>query len=132
MNSLLSILHHPVLGYHLLRLSVAAMMLLHGIAKLGKGVGGIEGMLTAHGLPAFVAYGVFIGELVAPLLVLANLWVGPAALVMAINMLFAIGLVHMHQLFTLGPAGGWGIETQGLFLFGSLALALLAPARSKG
>jgi putative oxidoreductase len=51
---------------------------------------------------------------------------------MAINMLFAIGLVHMHQLATLGPAGGWGIETQGLFLFGSVALALLAPARSKG
>ena len=116
MKSLLSILHHPVLGYHVLRLSIAAMMLLHGIAKLGKGVDGIQGMLTAHGLPAFVAYGVFIGELVA-------------ALVMAINMLFAIGLVHMHQIFTLGPAGGWGIETQGLFLFGSMALALLAPAR---
>ena len=129
MNSLLSILHHPVLGYHLLRLSVAAMMLLHGIAKLGKGVGGIQGMLTTHGLPAFVAYGVFIGELVAPLLVLANVFVGPAALVMAINMLFAIGLVHMHQLFTLGQAGGWGIETQGLFLFGALALAFLAPAK---
>ena len=129
MNSLLSILHHPVLGYHLLRVSIAAMMLLHGIAKLSKGVGGIQGMLTAHGLPAFVAYGVFIGELVAPLLVLANLWVGPAALVMAINMLFAIGLVHMHQLLTLGPAGGWGIETQGLFLFGSLALAFLAPSK---
>ena len=103
MKSLLSILHHPVLGYHVLRLSIAAMMLLHGIAKLGKGVDGIQGMLTAHGLPAFVACGVFIGELVAPLLVLANLWVG--------------------------PAGGWGIETQGLFLFGSMALALLAPAR---
>ena len=129
MNSLLSILHHPVLGYHLLRISVAAMMLLHGIAKLGKGVGGIQGMLAAHGLPAFVAYGVFIGELVAPLLVLANVFVGPAALVMAINMLFAIGLVHMHQLLTLGQAGGWGIETQGLFLFGALALAFLAPAK---
>ena len=131
MKSLLSILHHPVLGYHLLRVSVAAMMLLHGIAKLGKGVDGIQGMLTAHGLPAFAAYGVFIGELVAPLLVLANLWDGPAALVMAIIMLFAIGLVHMHQIFTLGPAGGWGIETQGLFLFGSVALALGAPARSR-
>jgi putative oxidoreductase len=129
MKSLLAILHHPVLGYHVLRVSIAAMMLLHGIAKLGKGMDGIQGMLTSHGLPAFVAYGVFIGELVAPLLAIANVWVGPAALVMAINMLFAIGLVHMHQIFTLGPAGGWGLETQGLFLSGAVALALLAPAR---
>ena len=132
MKSLLSILHHPVLGYHLLRVSLAATMLLHGISKLTQGVTGIQGMLTAHGLPAFVAYGVFIGELVAPLLVLANVWVGPAALVMAVNMLFAIGLVHMHQLFTLGPSGGWGIELQGLLLFGSLALAFVAPARGRG
>jgi len=77
MKSLLSILHHPVLGYHVLRLSIAAMMLLHGIAKLGKGVDGIQGMLTAHGLPAFVAYGVFIGFFVLCLGLTAAVYLRP-------------------------------------------------------
>ena len=71
----------------------------------------------------------FIGEVIAPLMVIFGFWVGPAALVMAINMLFAIALAHSSQLFQLSNTGGWALELQGLFLFGSVALALLAPAR---
>ena len=127
MQTLLNALYHPKLGLLILRWSVAGLMLLHGVAKLTKGVAGIEGMLTQAGLPAFVAYGVFIGEILAPLLVIAGFYVGPAALVMAVNMVFAIGLAHMGDLFALGKTGGWALELQGLFLFGSLAIALLAP-----
>ncbi|HUG22354.1 DoxX family protein [Piscinibacter sp.] len=122
-----NVLHHPRIGYHLLRLSVAAMMLLHGIAKLMNGIDGIERMVVGKGLPAFVAYGVFIGEVLAPLLVLAGVWVGPAALLMAVNMVFAIGLAHTHEVLTLGKQGGWAIELQGLFFVSSLAIALMAP-----
>ena len=95
--------------------------------KLLNGVGGIERMLTANGVPGWVAYGAYIGEVVAPLLVIANRFVGPAALVMAVNMLFAISLAHANDVLTLGKSGGWGIELQALFLFGSVAIALLAP-----
>jgi len=122
-----AVLHHPRLGYHMLRLSVAAMMLLHGINKLINGIGGIERMVVSKGMPAAVAYGVFIGEVLAPLLVLAGVWVGPAALMMAVSMVFAIVLAHTAQVLTLGQAGGWGIELQGLFLFSSLAVAFMAP-----
>ena len=51
-----------------MRLSVSGMMLLHGVAKLRGGVDGIEARLGALGLPDFIAYGVFLGEVVAPLL----------------------------------------------------------------
>jgi putative oxidoreductase len=129
---MLTVLHQPRAGYHLLRLSVAGMLLLHGIAKLINGIGGIEARVTQYGMPGFVAYGVLIGEVVAPLFVIANFFVQPAAIVMAINMLFAIGLAHAHDVFTLGRNGAWAIELQALFLFPSIAIALLARPGRRG
>lgn len=116
-------------GKLLLRVSVGVMMLLHGIAKMTNGVDGIEGMLQQHGLPAALAYGAYVGEVIAPLCVIIGLFTRPAALAMAINMLFAIFLAHADQVFQLGKQGGWAIELQGLFLFGSLAIALLGAGR---
>ncbi|HYF59770.1 MAG TPA: DoxX family membrane protein [Burkholderiaceae bacterium] len=107
-------------------------MLLHGVSKLRNGVSGIEGMLGGLGLPGVLAYGVFVGEVLAPLLVLAGFYAGPAALVMAVNMLFAIGLAHRTQLLDINAkTGGHALELQLLFLFGSLAIALLAPRRRR-
>lgn len=131
MQTLLNALYHPRVGFVILRWSVAGLMLFHGVAKLMQGVGGIEGMVTSMGLPGFLAYGVLIGEVVAPVLVLVGVLVGPAALVMAINMVVAIALVHTGDLLTLGKQGGWALELQGLFLFGSLAIALMAPPRTR-
>lgn len=130
MNKFFSAFHQPTVGFFILRWAVAGLMLFHGISKLLHGLGSIQAMLIAAGLPAFIAYGVLIGEVVAPLLVLANRLVVPAALVMAFNMVVAVALVHAAQVFTLGKSGGWALELQGLFFFGSLAIALLAPRKS--
>lgn len=130
MTKLFSAFHRPIAGFFLLRLAVAGLMLLHGISKLMHGLGPIEGMLVNAGLPAFIAYGVLIGEVIAPLLVLANRFVVPAALVMAFNMIVAVALAHSSQVFTLGKAGGWALELQGLYFFGSLAIALMAPRKT--
>ena len=116
-------------GKLLLRLTVGGLMLLHGIAKLTHGVDGIEGMLEKHGLPAFLAYFAYVGEVVAPLCVILGLFTRPAALLMAVNMLFAIGLAHSEQLFELGKQGGWALELQGFYLFGAIAIALLGAGR---
>jgi len=129
MNKFLSIFHQPVAGFFILRWAVAGCLLVHGISKLIQGIGSIEGLVVSAGLPRFVAYGVLIGEVLAPLLVLANTFVAPAALVMALNMVVAVTLVHAAQLFTLGRSGGWALELQGLYFFGSLAIAFLAPRR---
>lgn len=130
MNQFFSVFHRPTVGLFILRWVIAGSMLLHGLSKLLHGLGSIQGMLTAAGLPAFIAYGVLIGEVVAPLLVLANRWVVPAALVMAFNMVVAVALVHPSQIFTLGKTGGWALELQGLYFFGSVAIAFLAPRKS--
>jgi putative oxidoreductase len=130
MNKFLAAFHQPVAGFFVLRWAVAGLMLLHGVSKLMNGVGFVEAKLADLGLPTFIAYGVLIGEVLAPLLVMANVLVVPAALVMVVNMLVAIALAHTAQLFMMAKTGGWALELQGLYLFGSLAIALLAPRKN--
>jgi putative oxidoreductase len=114
----------------LLRFTTAGLMLFHGVAKAVNGIGKIEDLVAAHGLPAWTAVGVLIGELVAPLLVLLGLWVRPAALVMAFNMIAAIGLAHSGDLLKIGPSGGYRLELQVFFLVCSLVIAWMAGGRS--
>lgn len=113
----------------LLRLALGLLILLHGIAKIQAGIGFISGMVTGAGLPAWLAYGVYVGEVVAPLMVIAGWYATIGAVIIAVNMLFAIGLVHQAELFSLGPQGGWALELQGMYLFTAIAVALLGPGR---
>jgi putative oxidoreductase len=70
-----------------------------------------------------------VGEVIAPLLMLAGLWTRAAAVVMVINMVVAIVLAHMPELAQLNKQGGWALELQGMYLFGSIAVALLGAGR---
>lgn len=114
----------------LLRLVLGLCILLHGIAKIRHGVGGIEQMLVANGLPAQLAWGALVGEVLAPLMVLVGWHARIGAALIAINMLFALFLAHRGELFALNAqSGGWAIELQAMFLFTAIALALLGPGR---
>jgi len=117
-------------GVLLLRFTVAGLMLFHGVAKLRNGLGGIESLLAGFGLPTWFSYGVLVGEILAPLLILGGVWVRAAALVMAINMIVAVGLAHPTQLLTIGRTGGYGLESQAFFLLCSIAIAMLADRKS--
>lgn len=117
------------LGRLILRVVLAAMLLFHGVSKLHNGIGFIADMLAKAGLPAVLGYGVYIGEIVAPLLILVGLVTRPAALVIAINMIVAVLLVHTKQFFTLNEQGGWALELQGMYFFAALAIALLGAGR---
>jgi len=116
-------------GKLVLRVVLAVLVLLHGIAKLKSGIGGIVGLVTGAGLPALLAYGVYIGQVIAPLLVLAGWYSRIGALVIAVTMIFAVGLVHGAELMALNRMGGWALELQGMYFFTALAIALLGPGR---
>lgn len=109
------------IGLLILRLSIGILMLLHGIAKF-KGVTGIENMLSNQGFPTFLAYGVYVTEIIAPLLIIIGLRTRIASFIFAHGAIVAIYLAHSKDVFTLNQFGGWGIELLGLYLFGSLAL----------
>lgn len=112
-------------GKLLLRVTVGGLLLLHGIHKLTHGIGGIISTVEGHGLPSFVAYGVYVGEVVAPAFVIAGFKTRLAALVLAFNMVVAIFLSHRGEVFTIGGQGEWAIELQMLYLLGGVSIALL-------
>jgi len=117
------------IGKLFLRVSLGGLFLMHGIAKLTGGIDFITQTVTGAGLPGFFAYAVYIGEVVAPVLLIAGWYSRVGAGLIALNMLFAIGLVHGPELLMLGGSGGWALELQGMFLFTAIALALIGPGR---
>jgi len=117
-------------GKLILRVTLGVLILLHGISKLTGGVDWLDGMLANAGLPAVLKYGVYFGEVIAPLAVIAGFYSRIGAWVIAVNMLFALGLAHGGELLALDPqSGGLAVEKQYLFLFSAIALALLGPGR---
>ena len=110
----------------LLSLGLGILMLFHGVDKISNGVEGIVKMLTGAGIPygQYIAYGVYIGEVVAPLLLILGQYVRISGAIIAFNMLVAILLVHSNHIFTLGEHGEWSIEVPLLYLIIALALAL--------
>lgn len=110
------------LGLLIIRLSIGGLMLLHGIFKIGHGVGFIEQMIVDMGLPSFFAYGVYIGEVVASILIILGYATRIAAVVFAINCLVAALMVNPGGFLELDDVGAWGKELLGLYFFGALAL----------
>ena len=117
------------LGKLVLRVTLGVLMLLHGITKVIGGSASILGLVEKAGLPPSLGYLVYVGEVLAPILVIAGLWTRAAASVIAINMVVAVYLVHSAELFTLSKTGGWALELQGLYFFAAVAVALLGAGR---
>jgi putative oxidoreductase len=122
-------INHEDVGKLALRGVLGVLILFHGVAKLTGGIDFITDVVVKAGLPAFVAYGVYVGEVVAPLMVIAGWRTRTGAALIAVNMIFAIGLVHTAELLAIGRSGGWALELQGMFLIAALAVALLGPGR---
>ena len=117
------------LGKLILRLTVGILMLFHGWAKLRHGIGPIEGMVVARGLPAFVAWGVYIGEVIGPLLLIFGFYARLGAVLVVVNMVVALVLAHSTHVFQLAGSGGWRLDLQALFLFSAVSVALLGAGR---
>jgi len=124
------------LGKLILRLTVALLIVFHGIAKVKNGIGWMAGPLSTHHLPAFVGYGVYVAEIVAPILLVLGILARPAALVIAFDMFMAMVLVVRGRVFQISPqSGGLGGELELFYLFGALAVFFLGSGRlslSKG
>jgi putative oxidoreductase len=122
-------------GKLLLRLAVGGLLIFHGIAKLKNGIGWMAGPLSGLGLPAFVGYGVYVGEVIAPIFLILGKWARIAGVIVAFNMAGAIIIALRDKMFTLNMGGGWAIELELMFLLGGLVIFLLGSGKysiSKG
>lgn len=116
----------------ILRLTIGILVLLHGIAKLQNpgSIDFIQGLLEAKHLPGFIAYGIYVGEVVAPLMLIAGFRTRCAAGIIAFTLFMAVFLAHLDQVFSLAKmGGGWAIELQALYFFGALAIVGLGSGK---
>src|SRR5437762_3739985 len=117
-------------GKLILRLTVAVLLGFHGISKLKNGIGWMSGPLHAHHLPTFVGYGVYVAEVVVPILLILGIFTRPAALVIVFELLMALFLVVQGHTFQIQPQGGaLGAEVQFLYIFSCIAIAFLGSGR---
>jgi putative oxidoreductase len=111
------------------RLSVGGLLLLHGIHKLLTGIAPIKAMVVAHHLPDLVAYGVYMGEVVGPVLVILGLFSRLGGVLIVIDMIFAIALAGMASIAKLNATGGYALELETFYLLGGLSVAMLGAGR---
>lgn len=118
-------------GKLILRLCLGGLMLFHGVAKImhPASLDFIGGMLMANNLPEILVYGVYIGEVVAPLMVIVGYQSRLGGLLIAVNMLFAIFLAHTGDLFSLTQHGGSAVELQLFYLLTAAAIVFLGSGR---
>lgn len=117
-------------GKLLLRLAVGVLLLFHGVSKLNHGVGWMAGPLESIGLPAFVSYGAYLGEVIAPILIILGFRARIASIFVAVDLLMAIILVLRTQIASIKQGGGgWGIELEMFFILGSLAIFFIGSGK---
>jgi len=121
----------PDAGKLILRLCVGGLMLFHGVAKImhPASLDFISDMLAANGLPGFLAFAVYVGEVVAPLMVIVGYQARVGGLLIATNMLFALFLAHTGDFFSLSEHGGSAIELQLFYLLSATAVVFLGSGR---
>lgn len=110
------------IGIFILRLTIGGLMLIHGINKILYGTEQVGDILVRAGLPSFFSFGVFIGEVVGPIMLILGYKVRLGGFLVALNMLIATLLVHASQLDEISEIGGWMVELNALYFFGAIAI----------
>jgi putative oxidoreductase len=116
------------IGVLIIRLTVAGLLLFHGIHKLQAGLEEQMGLLAAQGIPTFFMYLIYISEVLAPVLIILGIFTRLSAASIVGTMLVVL-YVAPFPLMVLGPHGEWAIEIQMLYLFLPLALFFTGPGR---
>ncbi|MGG1922944.1 DoxX family protein [Chryseobacterium sp. NRRL B-14798] len=108
-------------GLLITRIAIAFPMSVYGISKVIHGVGFIEDMMSIHGLPPFFAYGVFAGEIIAPVMLIIGFRARLAGLIFAANCFTATLLAQTANIFKLNDFGGWALELLVIYMLVSLS-----------
>lgn len=127
-NKLESILNEDI-GKLILRFSIAGLMLFHGFSKLFHGIDGIKFLVTDAGLPEFMAYGVYVSEIIFPILIIFGLFTRISSLFFALNMVIAIYLAHSNEIFSISETGGLTIESALIYLLGAVSIMFIGAGK---
>jgi putative oxidoreductase len=116
-------------GKLVLRLGLGGLVLFHGVHVLLTGLDPVKAMLLAHKLPEALAYGVYFGEIVGPVLIILGLFTRIGAFLIALEVLGLVVLSGIPQIVTILPEGGYALETEALYFAAALTVMLLGAGR---
>lgn len=121
-------------AFVVLRIVLAAIMLIHGIARIYGGKPARFGeFLTLNGFPLgfYLAWGITIFEIVGSIVLASGFYVRILAIIFAVQLLMGIILVHAKEgWFVVGP-GRNGAEYSVLLITSFLVIALSYFGKSK-
>ena len=117
------------LGKLVLRLGLGGLILFHGVHKLLTGLDPVKTLLTSHHLPEALAYGVYLGEIVAPVLIIVGLFTRIGGVLIALEVLVLVVLGGIPQVVAISPDGGYALEVAALYFTAALSVALLGAGR---
>ena len=115
-------------GLLVVRLTLGVCLFMHGVAKIMNGVSDVKSMLVAKNIPEFVAYGVYLGEIVAPVMIILGLFCRIGAL-LVLGLSGIILYVAYPDLTAMNSHGGFAAEI--LYLYIGISLCILACGSGK-
>lgn len=118
------------LGILFARLGLGVCLFMHGFAKILHGIGGVKSILTKAGLPEVMAYGSYIGEVVAPIMIILGIFSRIGALLVIGTSLTIMYAYHgLGNLLDLASTGGFKAEI--LYLYIALSLCIIFSGSGK-
>lgn len=120
---------HYDLGFLILRVIFGLCVLMHGISKLSGGISGVIIMVQSSGLPTWLSYGVYLGEILAPMMIIFGVFTRLGAIISLINSCVILYVAHGANLFAIGKFGGFNAEVVFLYICTALCLIFCGGGR---
>lgn len=117
------------IGKLVLRLNLGLLLLLRGLYYLFNGLDPLKKLLISYNIPEAAAYGVYLGELVAPVLVILGWYSRLGGALIFFNMLVAVALSHGGGALLSPENGGFCMELEAFYLVGALGVMLLGAGK---
>ena len=147
------------LALRFLSISLGILLLFHGMHKLLHGTEYIEQMIIDTYSPAqqfgfcgfcmsefmqrtmptdfyapnlkYITYGVYLGEVIAPLFLIFGKYIRVVSAIVALNMVAVIFFAYQDSLLSLKHNGAWAVETPMLYLVIAITLILSKSSLTK-
>ena len=118
------------LGLLFLRLGLGICFFMHGFGKILHGVGGVKSILVDAGLPSFLAYFAYLGEILAPIMIAVGFYsrVG-AALVLGYSLVILYSFYGLSNLLELTNVNGFKAEL--IYLYITISLCIISSGSGK-
>ena len=110
----------------IIRLTVAALLFVHGAARISNGtVDDFGGFLGSKGFPLgfYIAWAITLFELVASVMLAVGFYTWVIALLFALELAAGIAMVHWKEGWFVVGAGRNGMEYSALLIASLLAIA---------